>query len=103
TARMMWVARSSITATVTTLEQAALGCRFCSERSRSMDGGAMANARPLLSLVIIVKNEVRGIRETIESVKPFVDRYTILDTGSTAGTPAGIREAVGEVPRDAAG
>jgi glycosyltransferase involved in cell wall biosynthesis len=49
--------------------------------------------RPLLSLVMIVKNESRSIRATIESVKPFVDRYLILDTGSTDGTQAIIKEA----------
>lgn len=49
--------------------------------------------RPLLSLVMIVKNESRSIRATIESVKPFVDRYLIIDTGSNDNTQAIIKEA----------
>jgi glycosyltransferase involved in cell wall biosynthesis len=63
---------------------------------------AMAEDRPLLSLVMIVKNEARSLRETIASVKPFVDRYTILDTGSTDGTQALIKEAFGETPGEVA-
>lgn len=55
-------------------------------------------ARPLLCLVMIVKNESRAIRATIESAKPFIDRYLVLDTGSTDGTQAIVREALADVP-----
>jgi len=55
-------------------------------------------ARPLISLVMIVKNEARGIRETLESAKPYVDRYCLVDTGSTDGTPEIMREAMAGVP-----
>ena len=44
------------------------------------------DTRPLIEFVMIVKNEAGSIQETIESVEPWVDRYTILDTGSTDGT-----------------
>jgi hypothetical protein len=40
-------------------------------------------SRPLIEFVVIFKNEAASIAETIKSVKPYVDRYTILDTGST--------------------
>ena len=50
-------------------------------------------ARPLLELVMIVKNEAASIEATIRSVQHVVDHYTILDTGSTDGTPALIRAA----------
>ena len=57
--------------------------------------------------VMIVKNEARSIVETITSVKSFVDRYTIVDTGSTDGTQNLIREAfcvgTASMPRTAAG
>eukprot|EP00947_MAST-08B_sp_MAST-8B-sp1_P003914 g3914.t1 len=59
---------------------------------------AALDARPLLEFVMIVKNEATAIKETIDSVKPWVDRYTILDTGSTDGTQDIIREAFGDVP-----
>lgn len=54
--------------------------------------------RPLLSFVAIVKNEASNFRKTLESVKPFVDRYTVLDTGSTDGTQALVREVMGDLP-----
>jgi hypothetical protein len=49
-------------------------------------GRGASTVRGLLGLVMIVKNEAHGIRETLESFKPFIDRWTILDTGSTDGT-----------------
>jgi hypothetical protein len=56
--------------------------------------------RPLLSLVMIVKNEARSIRETLASVKPHIDRFTLLDTGSTDGTQALVAEAMAGLPGD---
>lgn len=53
---------------------------------------------PLLALVMIVKNEARSIEATIASVKPFVDRYTIVDTGSTDGTQDLVRRAFEGTP-----
>lgn len=48
----------------------------------------------LVSLCMIVKDEARGIKETLESVRPFVDRWRILDTGSTDGTQQIVREVM---------
>lgn len=45
----------------------------------------------LLTLCMIVKNEARGIARTLQSAKPFVDRWCILDTGSTDGTQEIVR------------
>ena len=42
--------------------------------------------KPLLSLVMIVKNEADSITETLLSVKDHIDYYCILDTGSTDNT-----------------
>jgi tetratricopeptide (TPR) repeat protein len=56
----------------------------------------------LLSLVMIVKDEARAIRATIASVRPFVDRYTILDTGSTDGTQELARQAFDDLPGEVA-
>ena len=47
---------------------------------------------------MIVKNEASSIVGTIESVRGIVDRYTILDTGSTDGTKELIREAFRGTP-----
>jgi len=47
--------------------------------------------RRLLTLSMIVKDEATTIARTLESVKPFVDRWVILDTGSTDGTQEIVR------------
>ena len=46
----------------------------------------------LISLVMIVKNEAAILRETLERVRPIVDEWVIVDTGSTDGTQAIISE-----------
>jgi glycosyltransferase involved in cell wall biosynthesis len=47
---------------------------------------ASARNRPLVTLVMIVKNEIRSLPSTLNSVLSFVDRISILDTGSTDGS-----------------
>lgn len=54
--------------------------------------------RPLLSLVGIFKDEARSIRAVLESAKPYVDRYTICDTGSTDDTPHIATDVMGSLP-----
>ena len=46
---------------------------------------------PTVTLCMIVKNEKEIIRECLESVYKYVDRYDITDTGSTDGTQDIIR------------
>lgn len=55
-------------------------------------------ARPLLSFVAIVKDEAANIRKTLESVRPFVDSWAVLDTGSVDDTPGIVCEAMRTVP-----
>ena len=52
---------------------------------------------PLLSLVMIVKDEATSLRRTLESVRGAADRALILDTGSTDGTQALARQLFVEV------
>lgn len=47
---------------------------------------------------MIVKDESRGIVETIASVRDVVDYYCILDTGSTDATVSLIRTTFGDTP-----
>lgn len=54
--------------------------------------------KPLISLVMMVKDEAASIVASIESCRPFVDRIVILDTGSTDGTQKLAQEAAGKVP-----
>jgi hypothetical protein len=46
----------------------------------------------LLELVMIVKNSGEVLRKCLQSVKPYIDRWTILDTGSSDNTPEIIKE-----------
>ena len=39
------------------------------------------DAPPLLALVMMVKNEADFINQTLASVKPHIDSWTIVDTG----------------------
>lgn len=52
----------------------------------------------LLGLVMIVKDEAHGIADTLETFLPYIDRWTILDTGSTDGTQGVVQEALASVP-----
>lgn len=42
--------------------------------------------RPHIRLNMIVKNEAKAILECLASVKPYIDSWVIVDTGSTDGT-----------------
>jgi len=45
-----------------------------------------------VTLCMIVKNESHIIKECLESMLPYIDRYDITDTGSDDGTPELIKE-----------
>lgn len=47
---------------------------------------------------MIVKNEVHVIERCLESLKGFIDRWVIVDTGSSDGTQLRIRECLRELP-----
>ncbi|MCJ2050481.1 glycosyltransferase, partial [Methylobacterium sp. J-070] len=47
---------------------------------------------------MIVKNEAHVIRRCLESVRPIIDHWVIVDTGSTDGTEEVIRAALADVP-----
>ncbi|MFO0565704.1 MAG: glycosyltransferase family 2 protein [Polyangiaceae bacterium] len=51
-----------------------------------------------ICLNMIVKNESRVIRRCLDSVRPFIDHWVIVDTGSSDGTQDVIREALKDVP-----
>jgi glycosyltransferase involved in cell wall biosynthesis len=41
----------------------------------------------MIQLCMILRDEAHAIEPTLKSVAPYVARYTVLDTGSTDGTP----------------
>jgi glycosyltransferase involved in cell wall biosynthesis len=49
-------------------------------------------------LNMIVKNEAAVIARCLASVKPFIDRWVIVDTGSTDGTQDIVRDFMRDVP-----
>ncbi|MGU3667421.1 glycosyltransferase [Methylobacterium sp. A49B] len=51
-------------------------------------------------LSMIVKNEAHVIRRCLDSVRPVIDHWVIVDTGSTDGTEDVIRAAMSDVPGD---
>ena len=54
--------------------------------------------RPLLGLVMIVKNEAKRISQVLASYRPYINTWTILDTGSTDGTQDMIRTELADIP-----
>lgn len=52
----------------------------------------------LLKLCMIVKDEAAGIAKTLEAVRPYIDRWLILDTGSTDGTQDLVKSLMAGVP-----
>lgn len=51
-----------------------------------------------LCLCMIVRNEAPVIRRSLASVRPWIDRWLVVDTGSTDGTQALVREALADLP-----
>ena len=52
----------------------------------------------LVNLCIMVKNAGEGFREMLRENSKYIDRWTILDTGSTDNTISIINEVLGEIP-----
>lgn len=53
---------------------------------------------PTLCLNMIVKNEAHVIERCLASARPLVDRWSIVDTGSTDGTQQRIAEIMAGLP-----
>lgn len=51
---------------------------------------------------MIVKNEAKVIRRCLDSVRPFIHSWAIVDTGSTDGTQDLLREHMKDIPGELA-
>ena len=54
--------------------------------------------RPALGLVMILKNEAGTIARTIESIRPHIDFWTVVDTGSSDETRDIVAAELAGVP-----
>jgi GR25 family glycosyltransferase involved in LPS biosynthesis/tetratricopeptide (TPR) repeat protein len=52
--------------------------------------------RPTICLSMIVRDESHVVRETLDSVAPYIDCWVVVDTGSVDGTMAAVREHMDE-------
>jgi glycosyltransferase involved in cell wall biosynthesis len=57
-----------------------------------------ADEKKTVCLNMIVKNESAVIKRCLASVKPMIDYWVIVDTGSTDGTQEMIREFMSDIP-----
>lgn len=52
-----------------------------------MNNSISLQAKPILSLCMIVKNERENLPRCLDSAKPYVNEMIVVDTGSEDGTP----------------
>src|SRR2546427_13297700 len=60
--------------------------------------GPLRKPMPPVCLSMIVKNEAHVIRRCLDSVRPYVSHWVIVDTGSTDGTQDLVRAHFADIP-----
>ncbi len=59
---------------------------------------AYSSSKPLLTLCMILKDEEATIAKTLGTVLPYIDRWLILDTGSTDRTREIVKQSLASKP-----
>lgn len=59
-------------------------------------------SRPTVCLMMIVRDEAAVIRRCLDSVRPQIDSWVIVDTGSTDGTQEIVRRHLADLPGELA-
>src|SRR4051794_7539625 len=57
-----------------------------------------ADGRPSVCLTMIVKDETAVIERCLRALRPFIDCWSIVDTGSTDGTQRLIASSLADLP-----
>ena len=52
----------------------------------------------MLKLVMIIKDSGEPLQDVLESVKPYIDSWCILDTGSTDGSQEKVKNTLSSIP-----
>lgn len=60
----------------------------------------MTSGKPTICLTMIVKNEAHVIARCLDSVRPLITSWCIVDTGSTDGTQELVRKELADLPGD---
>ena len=63
-----------------------------------LDTAPMTPTGQTVCLCMIVEDEAAVIRRCLASVRPIIDHWLIVDTGSTDGTQDFVREALADIP-----
>jgi glycosyltransferase involved in cell wall biosynthesis len=61
---------------------------------------SLVSSRPTIALSMIVKNEAHVLARCLESVRPLITAWVIVDTGSTDGTQELVRRCLAGLPGD---
>src|SRR5262245_43091639 len=62
------------------------------------EGSNSAAQRPTIGLCMIVKDEAHVLERCLRSVRPLIDAWTVVDTGSTDGTQQRVRDFLAALP-----
>ena len=68
------------------------------QRISHPDADVEAPGRQTVALCMIVRNEAKVIERCLASVRSIIDRWVIVDTGSTDGTPEIVTAALHDIP-----